>query len=86
MHTDESVSHVAPVKAGKGNAAAGDDGQVAQLNVGENGEGEGQITAVVGGEGAPPPDGLPVACAREGETRRQTWERLRREARAVGAT
>lgn len=32
------------------------------------------------------PPGLPAACARDGESRRQTWERLRREARAVGMT
>jgi hypothetical protein len=32
------------------------------------------------------PPGLPIACARDNESRRQTWERLRREARAVGMT
>lgn len=32
------------------------------------------------------PSDLPRACARDGESRRQTWERLRREARAVGMT
>lgn len=50
---------------------------------------EGQVIPAADGDGLPPvelPEGLPAAHAREGETRNQTWERLRREGRAYGMT
>jgi hypothetical protein len=47
---------------------------------------EGNITTDDAAADPPLPEGLPAAYAREGETRSKTWERLRREARAVGMT